>query len=82
MSNEQQPIPVFQRIVCPTCGRKGVSEVGRQVICETCVNEFLAKNVGLMQPDNTPPPTDEKKEFDIEDFRIDPDNLPKKRGDG
>ena len=50
MSNEQQPIPVFERIICPTCGRKGVAEVGNKVICESCVNEFLAKNVGLMQP--------------------------------
>ena len=49
MSNEQ-PIPVFHRIQCPTCGRKGVAEKGKQVICESCVNEFLARNVGIMQP--------------------------------
>ena len=52
--SEQQPIPVFHRIVCPSCGRKSVAEVGRMVICETCVNEFLAKNVGLMQPEEPP----------------------------
>jgi hypothetical protein len=58
MNNELQPIPVFIRIICPTCGRKGVAEKGNKVICETCVNEFLARNVGLMQPmqeDNTKP---------------------------
>jgi len=63
MNNEQQPIPipVFIRIICPTCGRKGVAEEGKQVICETCVNEFLARNVGLMQPmteEHQPAPTE------------------------
>jgi len=58
MSNEQQPIPIFVRIICPTCGRKGVAEKGKQVICESCVNEFLARNVGIMQEEELPAPTE------------------------
>ena len=56
MSEQQQPIPVFIRIICPTCGRKGVAEQDKQVICESCVNEFLARNVGIMQPEEPPVP--------------------------
>lgn len=51
----EQPIPVFIRIECPTCGRKSVAEQGKQVICESCVNDFLARNVGLMRPVVTVP---------------------------
>jgi hypothetical protein len=61
----EQPIPVFERVVCKTCGRTGVSQIGSPVLCETCVNTFLAKNVGLMQP----APAPEEKEYDI-DHRI------------
>ena len=48
--SEQQPIPKYGRVQCPTCKRTGVAEVGAKIMCETCVNTFLAKNVGLMQP--------------------------------
>ena len=49
MPEVQQPIPEFERIMCPTCGRTSVAEKGTQSLCQNCVNEFLAKNVGLMQ---------------------------------
>jgi len=52
---EPMKIPEFHEIECPTCHRRSVAEVGRKVICETCVNAFLAKNVGLMQPVVVPP---------------------------
>jgi len=63
----EQPIPVFQRVVCQTCGRTGVSQIGTPVLCETCVNTFLAKNVGVMQPLHEEAPED--KEYDV-DHRI------------
>ena len=49
MQNEKQPLPVFVRLSCPTCGGEGVAQKGSQVLCQNCVNAFLAKNVGLME---------------------------------
>ena len=47
---QQKPIPVFARYVCPTCNGEGVAEVGQKLLCQNCVNDFLAKNVGMMIP--------------------------------
>ena len=35
---------------CERCGRKAVAEANAQMLCQNCVNEFLARNVGVMQP--------------------------------
>ena len=47
---ELQPIPQQEHYVCTTCGSTHVSTVGNQVLCQNCVNNFLARNVGLMRP--------------------------------
>ena len=43
-------IPDLTIYQCGGCGRKTVAEVGRQLLCDNCVNEFLARNIGVMQP--------------------------------
>lgn len=47
---ELQPIPEMEHYICQTCGTTTVSQVGNQVLCQNCVNTFLARNVGLMAP--------------------------------
>ena len=41
---------------CTACGHEQPAELGSQILCQNCVNKFLARNVGLMQavPDNPP----------------------------
>jgi len=43
-------IPVLCVFECPRCGRKGVYDVKAVTLCQSCVNEFLAKHVGVMTP--------------------------------
>ena len=48
MSEVQIPeLTVYQ---CVACGNQTVAEKGQQMLCNTCVNTFLARNVGLMEP--------------------------------
>lgn len=47
MENEVR-IPDLRVYRCPRCARKAVSEVGSTLLCQPCVNEFLARNVGIM----------------------------------
>lgn len=49
MENEVR-IPELAIYQCPRCERKSVAEAGSQLLCQPCVNEFLARNVGMMQP--------------------------------
>jgi hypothetical protein len=49
MENEVK-IPQLEVQQCNRCNRQVVVEVGSQTLCQQCVNEFLARNVGLMQP--------------------------------
>lgn len=50
--NQQGEIEIPELVVlgCRTCGRKAVSEKGSQMLCQHCVNEFLARNIGMMVP--------------------------------
>ena len=43
-------IPELIKFECPRCRKQAVSEVGSQILCQSCVNEFLARNVGMMVP--------------------------------
>lgn len=49
MENEVT-IPVLEKFECPRCKRQAVAEQGSQMLCQPCTNEFLARNVGMMQP--------------------------------
>lgn len=42
-------IPTLAVFRCPTCGKQSVAESGNKIMCQECVNQFLAKNVGLME---------------------------------
>lgn len=53
MQNEVT-IPVLAKFECPRCKRQAVAEEGSQMLCQPCVNEFLARNVGMMQPVTEP----------------------------
>jgi DNA-directed RNA polymerase subunit RPC12/RpoP len=37
---------------CPTCGTKTKNQSGMSLLCQECVNSFLARNVGLMQEES------------------------------
>jgi DNA-directed RNA polymerase subunit RPC12/RpoP len=47
-------LPKMQHYACGTCGRTTVGRVGEQLLCDNCVNRFLARNVGLMRPLDSP----------------------------
>jgi DNA-directed RNA polymerase subunit RPC12/RpoP len=58
---QEVKIPVMAHYKCPTCGASAVAETGGQLLCQQCVNQFLARNVGMMeeqrpQPVPTAPP--------------------------
>lgn len=50
-------IPKLAVFKCPTCGRQAVDQVETTMLCQHCVNVFLAKNVGVMEqmPDQSAP---------------------------
>jgi DNA-directed RNA polymerase subunit RPC12/RpoP len=51
IQSKPEPKMVIPKLVgysCPTCGKTAVAEQGRRLMCEGCVNSFLAKNVGFM----------------------------------
>lgn len=48
--NEEVTIPTLAKFECPRCKRQAVAEEGSQMLCQPCVNEFLARNVGMMEP--------------------------------
>lgn len=50
--NEEVTIPTLAKFECPRCKRQAVAEEGSQMLCQPCVNEFLARNVGMMEPVN------------------------------
>ena len=43
---------------CNRCGKKAEAEAGSKMLCQSCVNEFLAANVGMMVevPEEAGPP--------------------------
>ena len=47
---EEVKIPTLAKFECPRCKRQAVAEEGSQMLCQPCVNEFLARNVGMMEP--------------------------------
>ena len=47
---EEVTIPTLAKFECPRCKRQAVAEEGSQMLCQPCVNEFLARNVGMMEP--------------------------------
>jgi ribosomal protein L37AE/L43A len=48
---DQLEIPKLVRYTCPSCGKQAVSKQGATILCETCCNAFLARNVGIMTED-------------------------------
>ena len=63
---DQQPIPQFTRYACGGCGKQAVAQKGAQMLCETCVNTFLAKNVGMMREVPEPEPEPEVRSVEGE----------------
>lgn len=66
--NERQSKPDLVEMACPRCQRNAWAERGAQMLCQSCVNEFLARNVGLMEevddrlgPDQVVPLTDPRE---------------------
>jgi DNA-directed RNA polymerase subunit RPC12/RpoP len=53
MENEVK-IPVMAAYKCPTCGASAVAETSAQLLCQQCVNQFLARNVGMMEEQRQP----------------------------
>jgi len=51
-----KPIPKLVRYVCNNGHPPTVAEAGGQYLCQNCVNEFLAKNVGFMEEVPDAPP--------------------------
>jgi uncharacterized Zn finger protein (UPF0148 family) len=43
-------VPSLEAYVCPTCGETSVNPTDSNVLCQSCVNLFLSRNVGLMRP--------------------------------
>jgi hypothetical protein len=50
MDSNEIKIPELEIYQCSNCKRKVVAETGSQLLCDTCVKEFLARNIGLMIP--------------------------------
>lgn len=48
---ELKEIPKLVRYVCDSCGSTSIQVEGAHILCQDCVNTFLARNVGLMQPE-------------------------------
>ena len=48
MNQQRIPKPDLVELECPRCKRTAWAERGAQSLCQPCVNEFLARNVGLM----------------------------------
>ena len=44
----KREIPKLALFTCPTCKNETVAAQGSRILCQDCVNTFLAKNVGLM----------------------------------
>lgn len=51
---QEVTIPTLTKYECPRCKRQAVAEVDSQMLCQSCVNEFLARNVGMMQEVSDP----------------------------
>lgn len=51
---QEVKIPVMAHYKCPTCGASAVAETGGQLLCQQCVNQFLARNVGMMEEQVAP----------------------------
>ena len=47
MSKTQIPQLAVYR--CGSCGEETVAAIGSQLLCQNCVNTFLARNVGVME---------------------------------
>ena len=47
-----KPLPSLVRYVCKTCGNDTIQVEGSTILCQDCVNTFLARNVGVMEPEN------------------------------
>ena len=52
-----RPIPELARYTCPSCLGSTIAEAGQKLLCQECVNQFLAKNVGTMEQEIPEPPT-------------------------
>jgi DNA-directed RNA polymerase subunit RPC12/RpoP len=50
---------------CATCGGTAEAERGSKILCQTCVTEFLARNVGLMEEEKDVE-ADEQKEAPVD----------------
>lgn len=46
---ELKPIPQLVHVACSKCKGVAVAEKGQKVLCQNCVNEFLASKVGIME---------------------------------
>ena len=42
-------IPELAAFKCPSCSKTTVAEKGSKILCQECVNLFLARNVGMME---------------------------------
>jgi hypothetical protein len=50
MDKARTQIPQLAVYRCNGCGEETVAAVGSQMLCQNCVNQFLARNIGIMQP--------------------------------
>lgn len=53
--NEDIKIPELVIYECER-GHKVVSQVDQTIVCQDCINDFLARNVGVMKPVVAEPP--------------------------
>ena len=50
MEKQYPEIPTLRIFECGNCGESQVAAEGSALLCQNCVNTFLARNVGLMTP--------------------------------
>lgn len=90
---EEIKIPELAVFECKACGNQKVEVREAQMLCQNCVNEFLARNVGLMTIKQQKPSPGERPGDRIltdpapnmpriEDPVMPPDFLPGVEGDG
>jgi hypothetical protein len=81
--HEEVTIPVLIKYECERGHKPAVAEEGTQMMCQTCVNEFLARNVGLMKPMQEPSAEQGIVPLPQEPTEIEPDAIfPSIDGDG
>jgi len=51
-ANDKMTLPKLERYVCQSCGNTTVQVEGSTILCQDCVNSFLARNVGVMTPES------------------------------